>query len=234
MAKVNNLLQVRKDLTGVDLSSIAILTIHVWERLSNESGYPRPPVGQSKENTDSGSGLLIPIIVLGIILAIVLVALVVVFIIYRKKQREMSIRPADDKSEPQTEEEDLHTEGEDYATRTDSNEKLIFGNKTTLGIMTDLPDVTNGKANQLAPLPMRDTGTETDEKKRKKSRRRHKKKEPEIFDGTREYNMGIDPDFFDSTDKSKVKRSQRSRKADPPLPIQVPNDNPIDDESVHM
>lgn len=195
MAKVNNLLQVRKDLTGVDLSSIAILTIHVWERLSNESGYPRPPVGQSKENTDSGSGLLIPIIVLGIILAIVLVALVVVFIIYRKKQREMSIRPADDKSEPQTEEEDLHTEGEDYATRTDSNEKLIFGNKTTLGIMTDLPDVTNGKANQLAPLPMRDTGTETDEKKRKKSRRRHKKKEPEIFDGTREYNMGIDPDF---------------------------------------
>lgn len=234
-AEFRLVIEVRKNLTNVDLSSIAILTIHVWERMSNASGYPEPPVSQSKEG-ESGSDLMIPLIVLGVFLAIVLVALVLVFIIYRRKQREMAVRPADEKSEPQTEEEDLHTEGEDYTARCDSNEKLVYGNKTTLGIMTeDFPNTAGEKASRLPPLPMRDTATETTEgKRKKKARRRNKKKDPEIFDGTREYNMGADPEFFDSTDKSRVKRSQRSRKADPALPIQVPNDNPTDEESVYM
>jgi hypothetical protein len=227
-------IQVRKDLPDKDLSSIGILTVKVYERMTNTSGVSPPPVGRSTE--DTGSDLLIPLIVLGILLAIVIVLLIVVFVIYRRKQREMTIRPADDKSEPQTEEEDLHTEGEDYTGRADSNERLIFGNKATLGIMTEeFPDTSGVKAHQLPPLPMRDSATETTEgKKKKKSRRRNKNKEVEIFDGTREYNMGADPEFFDSTDKSKVKRSQRSKKVESSLPIQVPNDNITDTESVHM
>ena len=203
--------------------------------MTNTSGVEPPPTGKSTEG--GGSDLTIPLIVLGILLAIVIVLLIVVFVLYRRKQREMTIRPADDKSEPQTEEEDLHTDGENYTGKADSNERLIFGNKATLGIMTeDFPDTSGVKANQLPPLPMRDTGTETTEegKRKKKSRRRHKNKEVEIFDGTREYNMGADPEFFDSTDKSRVKRSQRSKKVDSSLPIQVPNDNFTDTESVHM
>ncbi|XP_053392488.1 protocadherin-10-like [Mercenaria mercenaria] len=228
-------IEVRKDLQNIDLSSIAILTVKVWERLRNDTGYPKPPVGRSTEEKD-GSSLLIPLIVLGVLLTIVIVALIVVFVIYRKKQREMAVGPAEDKSEPQTEEEDLHTEGEDYTGRADSDERLVFGNKATLGIMTDdFPSTAGGRANQLPPLPMRDTATETTEgKRKKKSRKRNKNKEPEIFDGTREYNMGADPEFFDSTDKSRVKRSQRSKKADPSLPIQVPNDNAADIDSVYM
>jgi len=69
---------------------------------------------------------------------------------------------------------------------------------------------------------------ETDGKKKKRSRRR-KKKEEEIFDGTKEYNMGLDPEFYETGDKSKVKRSQRSKKMDQSAMINdVPNDEPTE------
>lgn len=134
--------------------------------------------------------------------------------------------------EPQTEEEDLHTDKEDYS-RFDSNEKLVFGNKTTLGIgTTDFPETYGIRGNTLPPLPLRDSATETSEEtKKKRARRRNKNKEPEIFDGTQEYNMGLDNEFYEAPDKSRVKRSQRSydKKTDPALWIKVPNDQPVDD-----
>lgn len=132
--------------------------------------------------------------------------------------------------EPQTEEEEIHTDRDDYS-RFDSNEKLVFGNKTTLGIgTTDFPETYGIRGNALPPLPLRDSATETtEETRKKKSRRRNKNKEPEIYDGTKEYNMGLDNEFFEAPDKAKVKRSQRAKKTDPRLLIQVPNDQPVED-----
>lgn len=229
-AEFRLVLELRKDLP-IDLSAIAVLTVKVRERMPNDTGIP-PQVGESSTKNEGPADLLIPMIVLGVLLAAVIAALIVVVVMFRKNKSRMSIRPTDDKSEPQTEEEELHTEGEDFVGRADSNEKLVFGNKTTLGIMTDLPPTPVGRANQLAPLPYKDTGTVTEGKK-KRSRRRNKKKEPEIFDGTKEYNMGADPEFFDSTDKSKIKRSQRSKKADNFQPITVPNDEPPVQRSIY-
>lgn len=204
--------------------------------MSNDSGVPTlTPDVAHKEDMDRRASLLIPLIVLSVALAVVLLALIVMLVINTRTQRKMVVRPTNDKSEPQTEEEDLHTDAEEYNSRSFSNEKLMFGNKTTLGIIADnFPSTSGGRGNRLPPLPLKDSSTETTEfKKKKRSRRRNKNKEPELFDGTRDYNMGLDPEFFDSTDKSKVKRSQRSRKADSILPIQVPNDNPADADSQH-
>ena len=131
--------------------------------------------------------------------------------------------------EPQTEEEELHSEKDGYS-RFGSNQKLVFGNKTTLGIgTTDFPETYGIRGGALPPLPLRDSATEPmDETKKKKSRRRNKNKEPEIFDGTQEYNMGLDNEFYEDPDKSRVKRSNRSydKKTDPALWIKVPNDQP--------
>lgn len=206
------------------LKSIAILTIKVYERMPNDTGISPPPSGASSSDSSVGMSLLIPLIILGVILLLVIAALIAVFILYRRKQRKMTVGPSDDKSEPQTEEEEL--EADEYNSKGFSNEKLVFGNKTTLGIMTDeFPPTPTERANKLPPLPLKDSATETVEHtKKKRSRRRNKNKEPEIFDGTREYNMGMDPEFFEATDKSKVKRSQRSKKADSTQPINVTND----------
>ncbi|KAL4240520.1 Protocadherin Fat 4 [Mactra antiquata] len=205
------------------LKSIAILTVHVFERTTNDTGLPGPPTGGSSSDTSSGTNI-IPIVVLAILLVLAITAAIVILIMFRKNQREMAIRPSDDKSEPQTEEEEL--DGDDYNSKGFSNEKLVFGNKTTLGIMTDeFPPTPTERANTLPPLPLKDTATETMEtSKKKRSRRRNKNKEPEIFDGTREYNMGMDPEFFEATDKSKIKRSQRSKKIDNSQQINITND----------
>ncbi|KAH3862866.1 uncharacterized protein LOC127866353 [Dreissena polymorpha] len=223
-------IQVKKDLSGKDLSNFAVLSVNIFGRQVN-STETLPPDGAATEE-DRGLALLIPLVIVGVLLVGILAALVVVVILYQKKRKQTTVAP-DDKSEPQTEEEELNTDGESYAGH-DFNKKIVFGNKTTQGISTDeFPDTGGIRANKLAPLPLRDTGTETVEEgqKKKRSRRRNKNKEPEIFDGTKEYNMGVDPEFFESGDKQRVKRSQRSyeKKVDPSTWITVPNDQPGED-----
>ncbi|XP_052759896.1 uncharacterized protein LOC128202789 isoform X2 [Mya arenaria] len=230
-ALIRLVVEVRKDLADKDLKNIAIVNVKVYGRVSNETDPMLPPIGASKEG--STTSLLVPVIILGILLAIIIAALVAVVILYRRKQQQLTVSP-EDKSEPQTEEEDLHTDGDSYSGRPDTNYKHTFGNKTTRSVTADLPEIPDFKgipAGRLPPLPLKDTGTgtvDTDKPKKKRSRRRNKNKEPEIFDGTKEYNMGLDAEFFESGDKSRVKRSQRSydKKVDPATWITVPNDQP--------
>ena len=212
------------------------MTVQIAGRAPVNSSYiPTQKASEEK----SGSNLLIPVIILAIILALVIAAIIVIFVIIRKKQRQMVVNPdAETKSEPQTEEEELPTDRPEelpHVSDKNYNNKLVQNGKTTQGMTTDpLPPTPAGMGGMLPPLPLRDTATETVEgRKKKRTRRRNKAREPEIFDGTKEYNMGADPEFFDSTDKSKVKRSQRSydKKVDPALWIKVPNDNPANDDS---
>ena len=177
-----------------------------------------------KENSD---GLLIPVIVLGIILFLIIIAIIIVVVLFRRKHKQTMVVPRDTKSEPHTEEEELPIEEEEhYHEQAKSQERLVPTITSGTLLYAEAPSV---RAGTLPPLPSRDFATETEDvTKKKRSRRRKKQKEPEIFDGTKEYNMGADPEFFDSTDKSKVKRSTRSypKETDPQLRLTVPNDEP--------
>ncbi|WAQ96371.1 STAN-like protein [Mya arenaria] len=190
---------VRKDLADKDLKNIAIVNVKVYGRVSNETDPMLPPIGASKEG--STTSLLVPVIILGILLAIIIAALVAVVILYRRKQQQLTVSP-EDKSAPN------RGGGPAHGRR----------------------QLQRPTGHQLQ-AHIRDTGTgtvDTDKPKKKRSRRRNKNKEPEIFDGTKEYNMGLDAEFFESGDKSRVKRSQRSydKKVDPATWITVPNDQP--------
>lgn len=211
-----------------DLRDLAIVRIRVKERMPTYNGTV-PDLESPPKKSDDSHELLIAMIILGVLLFMLIIALIVIVVIVRQKHKEAIVRPADAKSEPMTEEEELPTDREDhYHEQSRSKEKL----------MSAIPFVSSGaltyatpstKPRQLPPLPSRDFATETEDvTKKKRSRRRKKKKEPEIFDGTKEYNMGADPEFFDSTDKSKVKRSTRSypKETDPQLRLKVPNDEP--------
>ena len=182
------------------------------------------------EKSDS---LLIPLIVLGVILFILVAAIIVVVLIIRRKQKQALVGPVDTKSEPQTEEEELPTDREDhYNDPSRSSERLVSGVPSVSSGALAFRDLPSGRGRTLPPLPSRDFATETESvTKKKRSRRRKKQKDPEIFDGTKDYNMGADPEFFDSTDKSKVKRSTRSytKDTDPQLRLKVPNDEPTND-----
>ena len=180
--------------------------------------YPDEP----EEPAEKDNSLLIPLIILGVLLFIIIIAVIIILLCIRRKQKQTIIRPEDAKSEPQTEEEILPTDREDARSR----DKLVSSISTGALIFKDPPSARSGK---LAPLPSRDFSTETESMTpRKKPRRRKKKRDPEIFDGTKEYNMGADPEFFEDPDKSRIKRSTRSysKDRDSQLRLQVPNDDP--------
>ncbi|XP_033736952.1 cadherin-related family member 1-like isoform X2 [Pecten maximus] len=153
------------------------------------------PPDSGKSTAEEGSDFRLILIVIGVVALVVIIALLVGFLFYHKRMSR-AVRPDQDRPEtPRTEEEDLDTD------RSGSKEVLIDP------MMLPTPTAKKG---QLPPLNMTSTGTETDRKK-KRSRRRNKKKEIDIYDGTREYDMAADPDFFKSTQKDKIKRSTRSK-----------------------
>ena len=223
--KIMNFLQVTKQ-NKPDLSALAILTVKIRERMSDFNGTIPDYPDEAESPPEEDNHLLIPLIVLGVILFIVIIAIIIVLLVIRRKQKKTIIRPEDTKSEPQTEEEELPTDRDEH---TRSNEKLVSGISSGALIFQDPP---SARGAALPPLPSRDNATETESMtQKKKSRRRKKKRVPEIFDGTKDYNMGADPEFFDSSDKSKIKRSTRSysKDRDAQLRLQVPNDQPPDE-----
>ena len=214
-----------------DLRALAIVRVKVRERMQSYNGtiptLPPATVAESPADKENSDGLLIPVIILGILLLIIIIAIIIVVVFFRRKHKQTMVGPGDTKSEPHTEEEELPTDQEDhYIEQAKSQERLVPTVSSGALLYAEAP---SSRAGTLPPLPSRDFATETEDvTKKKKSRRRKKQKEPEIFDGTKEYNMGADPEFFDSTDKSKVKRSTRSypKETDPQLRLKVPNDEP--------
>ena len=214
-----------------DLRAFAIVRVRVRERIPSYNGtiptMPPVTVAESPPDKEKSDGLLVPVIILGILLFIIIVAIIIVVIFFRRKHKQTTVSPGDTKSEPHTEEEELPPDMENqYNEQAKSQERLVPTGTSGSMLYAEAPSV---RAGILPPLPSRDFATETEDvTKKKRSRRRKKQKEPEIFDGTKEYNMGADPEFFDSTDKSKVKRSTRSypKETDPQLRLKVPNDEP--------
>lgn len=168
-------------------------TVPMLITLGNDTVHLPPDAGKS--TAEEGSDFKLILIVIGVVALVVIVALLIGFLLYYKRMSR-AVRPDQDRPEtPRTEEEELDTDRE--------------GSKEILIDPMLLPTPA-GKKGQLPPLNMTSTGTETDRKK-KRSRRRNKKKEIDIYDGTREYDMAADPEFFKSAQKDKIKRSTRSK-----------------------
>ncbi|XP_060076095.1 protocadherin Fat 3-like [Ylistrum balloti] len=191
--------------TAVQLQSTVPLLI----TLNNHTVNLPPNAGKS--TADEGSDFRLILIVIGVVALVIIIALLVGFVFYHKRMSR-AVRPEQDRPEtPHTEEEDLDTD------RSGSKEVLIDP------MMLPTPA---GKKGQLPPLNMTSTGTGMDRKK-KRSRRRKKVKEPDIYDGTVQYDMAADPEFFNSTQKDKIKRSTRSKDnktTDPNRRINVQNE----------
>lgn len=179
---------------------------------TNSSSGGQTNVGRSvvKETDDN---MMIIVIVVAIVAVIIIGALVVALVIYCKRQREKMVKPGDVSSTQSTSRDALQNEKE----LSNSRQELL---QSYAMFMTS----SEGKGNTLPPITTADMMIGTDEFK-KRSRKR-KKKELEIFDGTREYNMEADIDFFKQGTKSKIKRSTRSikeQRLDPKYWITVQN-----------
>lgn len=162
--------------------------------------------------------------VVAVIALIAIAVLAIAFALYHRKQRK-AIAPGDQsQSETSTDTEEIQsTKSMQWPPVKSESKQDLLGSSTNVA-MLPTPE---GKGNRLPPLEVKDSSTETETVvKKKRSRRRNKNKEPEIYDGTKEYEMEADPEFFDSTDKSKIKRSSRSKdtKTDPKYWITVQND----------
>ncbi|XP_053392103.1 cadherin-99C-like [Mercenaria mercenaria] len=87
-------IEVRKDIQSIDLSSVAVLTVKVWERLQNDQNYQG---NQSTSDHSSGqndvSAFKTAVIILAVALAIVtcttvLVVVIVMFMYLRKAKKQ--------------------------------------------------------------------------------------------------------------------------------------------------
>ncbi|XP_062590858.1 uncharacterized protein LOC134252403 [Saccostrea cucullata] len=188
------------------------LTTMLVKISTNTTGVEPPRVGQSvsKEEDDN---MMIIVIVVAIISLIVIVALIIALVVYCKRQRKKTVKPGDVCSTPSGSQDALNADKE----LSSSKQELL----QSYGMFMTSQD---GKNNQLPPISKVDMMIGTDEFK-KRSRRR-KKKELEVFDGTREYDMEADVNFFKQGSKSKIKRSTRSikeQKLDPKYWITVQN-----------
>ncbi|KAK3612208.1 hypothetical protein CHS0354_039477 [Potamilus streckersoni] len=210
----------------------ATVTVRVRQRDPTINGTMIVP-GEGRTVTEKDVSLLSAVIAISVLFGVSIIAAAIVIFLMRRKRREI-VSPEDTNSEPPTEEEEIHSERSEEAsfrkrivlsTTAKTKETNVLNSGTDP--ITD-PTFLNRSIYRhmmLPPLPMKDTGIGTDSTKAKKrSRRRLKKKENEMFDGTREYDMKADPEFFESPDKSKIKRSTRSFKA-PTKHIVVNNDN---------
>ncbi|KAL3876003.1 hypothetical protein ACJMK2_033892, partial [Sinanodonta woodiana] len=215
-------------------AAYATITVRVRQRDPTLNGTMIVQ-GEDRTITVKDVSLLSAVIAVSVLLGVILIAAAIIIFLMRRKRRE-TVSPEDTNSEPSTEEEDIPSERSDESS---CHEKSISSavaqakNTHLLSSGTDpITDLVflNRTLNRhaiLPPLPMKDTGIGTDSMKtNKRSRRRLKKqkKENEVFDGTREYDMKADPEFFESPDKSKIKRSTRSFKV-PTKHIVINNDN---------
>lgn len=115
----------------------------------------------------------------------------------------MMVSPCDGKS-PRTLSEQLMSE------KSPSVDEKVSQWKQTID-PSQFP-VVKGPKNKLDPIPRRDESTETDGSSIKKKRPRKKKKRlMEIFDGTKKFEEQADPEFFQSKDKERRKRSMKSK-----------------------
>ena len=76
------------------MSAIAILTVGIEGRVSNRTTAQSDDV---QVNEKTSTDLLIPTIVIGVLFVLILAAFIVLFVLYRRKQRHLTIVP-DDKS----------------------------------------------------------------------------------------------------------------------------------------
>lgn len=150
------------------------------------------------------------------IAAIIIIAIIIIFVVYYKKKTK-SVSPKDDGTERS---DDISHSQKWPAMTSGSKTELLASDILNPAYMATL----QGRGNTLPPLT-KDSATGTG---KKRSRRRNKNKEPEIFDGTREYEGKLDLEFFDDANtKARVKQSTRSRdtKTDPKYWITIPNDD---------
>lgn len=172
--------------------------------LGNDTTAP-PLVGKTIKD-DESSNLKLALIILGVLALLIIIGIIVVFYVYHKKVAK-AVKPSDDDTDISI----SHSQNWQG-----SKAELLAGDMLNPAVLANM---------QGAPPLTKDSATETG---RKRSRRRNKNKEPEIFDGTREYEGKLDLDFFmDSNTKSKIKQSTRSRdtKTDPKYWITIPNDD---------
>ncbi|KAL3876000.1 hypothetical protein ACJMK2_033889 [Sinanodonta woodiana] len=223
------ILVIAKEVGSSQPAAHAILMVRVLTRdpSINDTSFVPPDTSTPTENS-----LLPAVIAISVVMGIILIAAAIVIFLMHRRHRKM-VYPDDTKSEPSTEEEDLHSERSEedktvLRNRAKTMEKDLLPSKKNP--LTD-PEFLNrplpNKGSLLEPLQLNDTGIGTNNtttRKKKKSRKRFKKKENEIFDGTKEYNMEADPTFYESPDKSRIKRSARSMKT-PTEHIVVQNDN---------
>lgn len=182
--------------------------VTVLVSLGNDTTAP-PQVGQAVGNDDS-SNLKLALIILGVLALVIIIGILVVFFVYHKKVAK-AVRPSDDYTDTPI----SHSQNWQG-----SKAELLAGDMLNPAVTANV----EGRGNTLPPLT-KDSATETG---RKRSRRRNKNKEPEIFDGTREYDGKLDLEFFnDANTKSKIKQSTRSKdtKTDPKYWITIPNDD---------
>ncbi|CAG2211142.1 unnamed protein product [Mytilus edulis] len=182
--------------------------------LGNGTSVTPPPVGKSVDN-NSGN-LKLVIIILAVVFLLIIIVIIIVFVVYHKKVAK-AVRPTDDGKEGSA---DISHSQNWQAMNSGSKTELLASDMLNPALMAT-PD---GRGNTLLPLT-KDSATGTG---KKRSRRRNRNKEPEIFDGTREYEGKLDMEFFtDANTKSKIKQSTRSRdtKTDPKYWITIPNDD---------
>lgn len=203
--------------------SIASLIVYAGN-YSVVSGLTPSGKSPAAATGDDGSQFKTILVVVAVIAIIVISVLVIAFALYHRKQKKAIAPGEQPQSETSTDTEEIQsTKSMQWPPVKSESKQDLLGSSTNVA-MLPTPE---GKGNRLPPLPLKDSSTETETiVKKKRSRRRNKNKEPEIYDGTKEYEMEADPEFFDSTDKSKIKRSSRSKdtKTDPKYWITVQND----------
>ncbi|KAK3586139.1 hypothetical protein CHS0354_033264 [Potamilus streckersoni] len=167
--------------------ALAVLMIRVRERDPALNGTNTI---QEKALTEDTVTLMSVIIAVSVLLGIILIASAIIVFLLCYRYRKM-VYPVTEKEENQSDKGDEASPDKD-----------------PLFTVTPM-----GRHGILPPLPMKDTGTGTDDAvtgKKRRSGKRAISKELEIYDGTREYEMQAALEFFWSTDKSKIKRSTRS------------------------
>ncbi|XP_052068574.1 uncharacterized protein LOC127707868 [Mytilus californianus] len=182
--------------------------------LGNDTSVTPPPIGKSVKE-DSGN-LKLVVIILAVVFLLIIIVIIIVFVVYHKKVAK-AVRPTDDGKEGSA---DISHSQNWQAMSSGSKTELLASDMLNPALMATI----QGRGNTLVPLT-KDSATGTG---KKRSRRRNRNKEPEIFDGTREYEGKLDMEFFtDANTKSKIKQSTRSRdtKTDPKYWITIPNDD---------
>jgi len=85
---VRLVVEVRKDISDKELANIAVVTVNIYGRVTNDTSLPA--AGASTEKSEFP---IVPVVILAILAAILAVALIVVIILYRRKQKRMTVRP---------------------------------------------------------------------------------------------------------------------------------------------